>query len=1108
MTDENEFLVQALAFAKLGYWRWHAGSDQLTLSPRAMEIFGLDTSGPTAWKELNELLIGSDKDQARHELQQALKGGLPYEAEYQLRRRVDGAAIWVCVRGRGHDDAVTGIVEDITDRKNRELAHEDERRSLEILNRTGALIGAELDLEKLVQAVTDAGVELTHAQFGAFFYNVINAGGQSYTLYTLSGAPREAFSCFPMPRNTAVFGPTFEGKGIVRSHDILQDPRYGKNDPFYGMPKGHLPVRSYLAAPVISRSGKVLGGLFFGHAQTSVFDDRAEALLGGIASQAAVAIDNSRLYRLAQEEAQERRDAEARYRTLTDTMPQLVWTCLPDGMCNHLSRQWLDYTGLSEEEQLGLGWLNKTVHQDDRARVHEHWMGAVRGEHDYDIEYRIRRHDGTYRWHKTRATALRDASGAIIQWFGTSTDIEDIAAARELQSSLKERLEKEVRDRTKELQTAYERLIAEAEERERAEGRFQLLVENVVDYAIFMLNPDGVITNWNRGAERIKGYKASEIIGQHFSRFYTEEDRTAGVPRRGLEHAKLHGKWEAQGWRVRKDGSRFWANVVINAICDNLGTLVGFAKVTRDITEWREAQEALKKTQEQLVQSQKMEGIGQLTGGIAHDFNNLLTIMLGNLDTLSRAVTEPTPDKHKLARLIENAQRGGQRAASLTQRLLAFSRRAPLDPRVVELGRLVTGMSDLLRRSLGEQIAVETVLSGGLWPVHVDPNQLEMAILNLAVNARDAMPEGGRLTIETANTYLDEAYAAAQAEVVPGQYAVVCISDTGSGMTKDVVARAFEPFFTTKDIGHGTGLGLSQVYGFVKQSGGHVKIYSEPGEGTTVKIYLPRFAGEAADDLPSTNSRPSAAGSEVVLVVEDEPDVRAYSCETLRELGYTVLEAPDGGVALRILAERPEIRLLFTDVGLPGRFNGRQLADEAKRLRPDLRVLFTTGYARNAIVHDGRLDAGVQLITKPFTFDALASKLRELLDSRQPRCRVLLVEDEFLIQMMAAEELQAAGIEVEVSGSAAEALQRLRLLRGEVNVAIVDIGLPDRKGDVLVSEMRALYPHLPVLFATGASEDELRARYKEDASVGFIGKPYMPESLIAKVRELGKFEAG
>jgi len=1097
---ENDLLVQALAFARLGYWDWKAATDIVMMSERAAEIFGIEPGPIMTWTEMRDLLPEEDRAAAGKAVEAAVAAGSDYEIEYRVRRPKDGRFVWVGARGRAHYrngevEGMTGIVEDISARKQREAMREDEHRSIGILNRTGALIGAELDLEKLVQAVTDAGVELTGAQFGAFFYNVINTEGQSYMLYTLSGVPRKAFAGFPMPRNTAVFGPTFEGKGIVRSRDILQDPRYGKNDPYFGMPKGHLPVRSYLAAPVISRSGEVLGGLFFGHPEIGVFDEKDEVILVGIAAQAAIAIDNSRLYRAAQ-------NAETRYRTLTETLPQLVWSCLPDGTCNHLSSQWLEYTGLPESEQLGLGWLETTVHEEDRERVHEHWLGAVRGEHDYDIEFRIRRHDGVYRCHKARALPFRDAAGKVVQWFGTCTDIEDIVAARELQARLREGLEQEVNEHTRDLRETNAALIAEAQRRERAEGRFQLLVESVADYAIFMLDREGVVTNWNTGAERIKGYKAAEIIGQHFSRFYTEEDRAAGVPQKGLEQARAHGKFEMQGWRVRKDGSLFWANVVINAIRDRSGELLGFAKVTRDITEWRDAQEALKKTQEQLAQSQKMESIGQLTGGVAHDFNNLLTIILGNLDSLSRAAKEAQWDKDKLSRLIENAQRGAQRAASLTQRLLAFSRRAPLDPRVVDLGRVVTGMSDLLRRTLGERIAIETVLSGGLWRVHADPNQLEIAVLNLAVNARDAMPEGGRLTIETANAYLDDAYAAGQAEVIPGQYAVICITDTGSGMTKDVAARAFEPFFTTKGAGHGTGLGLSQVYGFVKQSGGHVKIYTEPGQGTTVKLYLPRFTGDVAEDAPPSSEPTSLKGSEPILVVEDEHDVRAYSCETLRELGYTVFEAPDGEAGLRLLDERPEIKLLFTDVGLPGRYNGRQLADEAKRRRPDLRVLFTTGYARNAIVHEGRLDPGVQLLPKPFTYDAVATKLRELLDPARPACRVLMVEDEILIQMMVVEELKEAGIEVEASTTAAEALQRLRLLRGEIDVAIVDLGLPDRRGDVLASEMRSLYPHLPILFATGASEEELRARYANDARVGFISKPYTPEAMIEKIRSV------
>jgi CheY-like chemotaxis protein len=370
-----------------------------------------------------------------------------------------------------------------------------------------------------------------------------------------------------------------------------------------------------------------------------------------------------------------------------------------------------------------------------------------------------------------------------------------------------------------------------------------------------------------------------------------------------------------------------------------------------------------------------------------------------------------------------------------------------------------------------------------------------VSILNLAVNARDAMPDGGKLTIETANTMLDESYAAQQSEVVPGQYVVVSITDSGSGMSREVQARAFEPFYTTKDIGQGTGLGLSQVYGFVKQSGGHVKLYSEPGMGTTVKLYLPRLLAddEAVAEPAVVDHAPRSMRGETILVVEDDQDVRAHSTGILRELGYNVLEAPLAMVGLQLLDRHPEIGLLFTDVGLPGGMNGRQLADEARRRRPDLKVLFTTGYARNAIVHDGRLDPGVALITKPFTYSALAAKLSDMLDTHEAP-RVLLVEDEILVQMVAAEQLRELGYRVETAGSATEAMNKLKLL-GDVGLVIVDVGLPDRRGDVLVGELRALQPHLPIVIATGYDSAELSRRFAGDPVIAFVRKPYTQDDL-------------
>jgi CheY-like chemotaxis protein len=397
---------------------------------------------------------------------------------------------------------------------------------------------------------------------------------------------------------------------------------------------------------------------------------------------------------------------------------------------------------------------------------------------------------------------------------------------------------------------------------------------------------------------------------------------------------------------------------------------------------------------------------------------------------------------------------------------------------------------------------VETVLGGGLWRALADRNQLELAVLNLAVNARDAMPNGGKLTLETANVCLDEKYAASQSEVLPGQYVMLAVSDTGEGMTPDVRAKAFDPFFTTKGVGHGTGLGLSQVYGFVKQSRGHVKIYSEAGEGTSIKIYLPRVhSAEGAEDQKANELPVAGSARETILVVEDDPDVRSYSSESLRELGYQVLEAETAAAALSSLQQHPEVSVLFTDVGLPGGMNGRQLAEEASKLRPDLKVLFTTGYARNAIVHGGRLDPGVELLTKPFTQAALAAKLRDIIDARRSPGRVLVVEDEALVRMLAIDYLQDGGFKVDAAASATEAINKLGLIPGGVDAAVIDIALPDRKGDALVREIRALYPSLPIVVATGHNWEHIRALLSSDKNLVVVEKPYSGRDLLEALQK-------
>lgn len=564
--------------------------------------------------------------------------------------------------------------------------------------------------------------------------------------------------------------------------------------------------------------------------------------------------------------------------------------------------------------------------------------------------WRVRK-DGSRFWALVVLDAIRDESDRLIGYAKVTRDI------TERQQAQNELLE--------------------------SERRYRRLVEAVVDYAIFQLDPSGHVATWNPGARRIKGYLPDEIIGRHFSTFYTPEDLERGVPKAALAEAAEKGRFEAEGWRVRKDGTRFWASVVIDRIADESGAIIGFAKVTRDLTERKQAQDELQRVQEQLVASQKLEAVGQLSGGIAHDFNNLLMIVLGNLENAER--TSRSIGASNLQRALANAKRGAQRAAALTGRLLAFSRRQALDPKPINLNGFLSGLQEFLQRTLGERIDVQTVGGAGLWQIEADVNHLESTIVNLAINARDAMPNGGKLTIEAANVAADETYSRANPELTAGQYVIISVTDTGSGMTPEVLDHAFEPFFTTKEPGQGTGLGLSQVYGFVKQSGGHVKIYSEVGEGTSIKMYFPRFAGHAQPAAEEGDEVLSeGASAETILVVEDDADLRAYVSDVLRDLNYRVLSAASAQAALTILLQEDQnVHLLLTDVVMP-EINGRELGRRAQQIRPHLKILYMTGYSRNAVVHQGRLDESVDLLEKPVTQARLALKVRELLDRKEP----------------------------------------------------------------------------------------------------------------------------
>ncbi|GAA3902537.1 PAS domain-containing sensor histidine kinase [Sphingomonas limnosediminicola] len=598
------------------------------------------------------------------------------------------------------------------------------------------------------------------------------------------------------------------------------------------------------------------------------------------------------------------------------------------------------FKGYEADEIIGQHFSRFYTPEEQEQQIPRIALETAEREGRFEIEgWRVRKDNSRF-WANVVIDPIRDPAGNLVGFAKVTRDLTDRRAAEE--------------------------------ELRASEERFRMLVQSVTDYAIYMLDPEGRVSSWNAGAERFKGYSADEIMGQHFSRFYTDEDLKAGIPQIALETASRDGRFEAEGWRVKKDGSKFWASVIIDPIRNDDGELIGFAKVTRDLSEKRAIEE-------QLRQSQKMEAVGQLTGGLAHDFNNLLTGISGSLEMMKMRIAQGRTAEFD--RYLIAAQGAVRRAASLTHRLLAFSRRQTLDPKPTDANRLMRGIEELVRRTVGPGVRVEVVETSGLWPTLVDPNQLENAVLNLCINARDAMPNGGALTIETANKWLDER-AARKHDLPVGQYVSVCVTDTGTGMTPEVIAKAFDPFFTTKPMGEGTGLGLSMIYGFARQSGGQVRIYSEIGQGTTICLYLPRHGEDAeVEERPTDSGNADAtATGEVVLVIDDDPTIRMLIAEVLAEAGYTVVEAPDGPAGLEILKSNARIDLLITDVGLPGGLNGRQVADAARVSRPHLKVLFITGYAENAVIGRSRLERGMFVLTKPFQMEHLAHRIREIIE--------------------------------------------------------------------------------------------------------------------------------
>lgn len=494
------------------------------------------------------------------------------------------------------------------------------------------------------------------------------------------------------------------------------------------------------------------------------------------------------------------------------------------------------------------------------------------------------------------------------------------------------------------------------------ERRFRLLIDAVVDYAIYMLDVDGFVVSWNPGAERIKGYTAAEITGQHFSAFFTPEDRAAGVPIRSLNSARENGRFESEGWRVRKDGSRFWALAVIDAVRDESGTLIGFAKITRDMSEQREAQLALQRAQEQFAQMQKMDALGQLTGGIAHDFNNLLMVISGQAHILKKRT-----DDARLLRSINIIDQAAKNGARLTRQLLAFARRQKLTPEVIDLSKRVDNFRDLLASSIPGNIVLSVDIPDSLWTVEVDPGEFELAIVNLTVNARDAMPNGGAIDVKAENARLGGETVGA----LNGDFVAVTVTDTGQGIPSELVSKVFEPFFTTKEVGKGTGLGLAQVYGFAHQSGGTVVLDSQVGVGTTVTIYLPRSSKLIARD-EAIGGHPPAIGGGNVLVVEDNPEVGKVSVSLLEDIGYTAVLVNSADAALAHLAVQPNIDLVFSDIVMPGEMDGLALAARIEMLYPHIPVLLTSGYSRVAEA----AQKSFPILRKPYDLPDLAAAVK------------------------------------------------------------------------------------------------------------------------------------
>jgi len=700
-------------------------------------------------------------------------------------------------------------------------------------------------------------------------------------------------------------------------------------------------VRASITVPLIREDG-FTGALYVHSAVPRRWREDEQMLVREVAERAWDAIKRSRAQAALAA-------SNARFRAAIDAVEGVLWTSDPAGRMVGEQPGWASLTGQAEAQYRGYGWQD-AIHPEDAAATVEAWRQAIVERKSFLFEHRLRRHDGEWRRYTVRAIPTMNADGSVREWVGVHTDITDLRRTEETLRRLNAGLELGIQESLRE------------------RDRLWRMSQDILAVASLK----GRFLNVNPAFTAILGWTEQEATSVPFVALTHPEDRDElahklavlgqGLPLVRYEVRSLH-----------KDSGFRWLSWTVVPEGD---LLYG---VARDITLEKQQAQALRHAEDALRQAQKMEAVGQLTGGIAHDFNNLLASMVSNLELMKLRIA--MGQGADIERYIDGALAVAGRAAALTHRLLAFSRRQTLDPRPVDVNRLVASMTELIQRTVGPAVQVDARLGEQVWTTRCDPNQLESALLNLAINARDAMPDGGRLAIVTENIVVDDAYASQYPDVARGEYVAVSVADTGTGMTPEVAARAFDPFFTTKPIGQGTGLGLSMIYGFVKQSGGHIRIYSEPGRGTTVRMKLPRSLASAEQDEHggaggATGDAPAGTG---LLIVDDEAPLCAMLAEMMQARGYRVLQAEDAAQAMRLLDSDAAVDLLVTDIGLPGGMSGHQLAEAALHLRPSLHILFITGYAEDAATRDGLLAPGMQVMTKPFSLDAFAAKVRAML---------------------------------------------------------------------------------------------------------------------------------